>query len=166
MIYFTEEEFDSAACKSVGYEAFYEEDMTKRAHFKMLKTICSSCPITNRCLEVAIANDEKFGVWGGLTPEERHRLKRKPYRASVTHPHVQAQKVNAALKIRGDLERGYELLKNTLPANVKHLVELRLTDPTLSLEELGWRVSPSLRKNQVYGKLRTIAAKGREANGN
>jgi len=40
------------------------------------KKICWSCPVRETCLEYALENDLKYGVWGGLTPKERVREKR------------------------------------------------------------------------------------------
>lgn len=39
------------------------------------KAICATCPVQALCLAYAIANDEKDGVWGGMTRAER--LKKK-----------------------------------------------------------------------------------------
>ena len=38
------------------------------------KHICADCPVTEKCLDWALATDERFGVWGGLSPAERRRL--------------------------------------------------------------------------------------------
>jgi WhiB family redox-sensing transcriptional regulator len=38
------------------------------------KTICDGCPVKSKCLGGAIQRGEKFGVWGGTTPEERTAL--------------------------------------------------------------------------------------------
>ena len=162
MIYFTDEEFAQAACKDMDVDIFYADDRKDIYHFRNLKQLCATCPIIFRCLEVAVANNE-HGFWGGMTEEERKRLKRKPYRTPAKHAHIERQIQSGAARIRADLERGYELTKDTLPANTRRLVELRLEDSTLSLVQLGAMVSPALRKDQVYGKLRTIASKGREA---
>jgi Transcription factor WhiB len=35
---------------------------------------CQRCPPQGPCAEYAIAADERFGVWGGLVPEERRAL--------------------------------------------------------------------------------------------
>ena len=35
------------------------------------------CPIRSLCLETAIATQSHFGVWGGLTAQERRNLRRK-----------------------------------------------------------------------------------------
>lgn len=41
------------------------------------KEVCMDCPVKLMCLETALANDEEYGVWGGLTADERRRLKRR-----------------------------------------------------------------------------------------
>ncbi|WP_037837933.1 WhiB family transcriptional regulator [Streptomyces sp. NRRL S-337] len=43
------------------------------------KADCASCPVRvrNACLDTAIANDERYGVWGGLDPTERWQLTHK-----------------------------------------------------------------------------------------
>ncbi|WP_345217076.1 WhiB family transcriptional regulator [Georgenia halophila] len=40
------------------------------------KAICARCPVTARCLEHALANDERLGVWVGTSERERRRLRR------------------------------------------------------------------------------------------
>ncbi|MFP3589446.1 WhiB family transcriptional regulator, partial [Paraburkholderia sp. SIMBA_055] len=35
-----------------------------------------------QCLEYALANDERFGIWGGLSERERRRLKKEMQQAS------------------------------------------------------------------------------------
>ena len=36
-----------------------------------------SCEVRAECLEYALAHDERFGIWGGLSERERRRLKRR-----------------------------------------------------------------------------------------
>lgn len=36
---------------------------------------CFECPVQGDCLIYALQNNESFGVWGGLTPEERIRAR-------------------------------------------------------------------------------------------
>ena len=40
------------------------------------KAICASCPVREECLDYAITNGEKFGIWGGLSERERRRIRR------------------------------------------------------------------------------------------
>ncbi|HEX6523076.1 MAG TPA: WhiB family transcriptional regulator [Streptosporangiaceae bacterium] len=50
------------------------------------KQICRRCPVRAECLAFATSNDERFGIWGGLDPDERRNLRRSMQRrkASVT----------------------------------------------------------------------------------
>jgi len=40
------------------------------------KSVCGRCPVRNDCLADALASDERFGIWGGLTERERRSLRR------------------------------------------------------------------------------------------
>lgn len=41
------------------------------------KRVCVNCPVRIECLEYALANSERYGIWGGLTERERTRLRRQ-----------------------------------------------------------------------------------------
>jgi WhiB family redox-sensing transcriptional regulator len=41
------------------------------------RRLCAECPVRVECLEFAIGNGEPVGIWGGMTPEERVRYKRR-----------------------------------------------------------------------------------------
>jgi WhiB family redox-sensing transcriptional regulator len=38
------------------------------------KSICGECIVRKECLDFALRNDERHGVWGGLDPDERKAL--------------------------------------------------------------------------------------------
>ena len=40
------------------------------------KKICSECTVKEHCLEYAIVNAEKFGIWGGLSERERRKIRK------------------------------------------------------------------------------------------
>ena len=40
------------------------------------KAVCMGCPVRQRCLDYAIAHNERHGVWGGTTPDERRVIRR------------------------------------------------------------------------------------------
>ena len=40
------------------------------------RRICARCPVRAQCLAYAVTADERFGIWGGLDPHERHNLRR------------------------------------------------------------------------------------------
>ncbi|WP_329608150.1 WhiB family transcriptional regulator [Microbacterium sp. KUDC0406] len=63
-----------ALCAQVDPEAFFPE---KGGSTRDAKRICSSCDVRGECLEYALNNDERFGIWGGLSERERRKLKRR-----------------------------------------------------------------------------------------
>jgi len=44
------------------------------------RQICALCPVREACLAHALAEKERWGMWGGLTPIERRRIERKDRR--------------------------------------------------------------------------------------
>ncbi|MFT4135097.1 WhiB family transcriptional regulator [Microbacterium sp.] len=63
-----------ALCAQTDPEAFFPE---KGGSTRDAKRICSSCDVRAECLEYALQNDERFGIWGGLSERERRKLKRR-----------------------------------------------------------------------------------------
>jgi WhiB family redox-sensing transcriptional regulator len=64
---------DQALCAQTDPEAFFPE---KGGSTREAKRVCRSCDVRSECLEYALENDERFGIWGGLSERERRRLKR------------------------------------------------------------------------------------------
>ena len=57
-----------------GYtEEFYAEP-ENRLSIRMAKFICNSCPLETICLDYALTAQEEYGIWGGLTAEERKNI--------------------------------------------------------------------------------------------
>jgi len=63
-----------ALCAQTDPEAFFPE---KGGSTRDAKRICASCEVRAECLEYALQNDERFGIWGGLSERERRKLKRR-----------------------------------------------------------------------------------------
>ena len=63
-----------ALCAQTDPEAFFPElgGSTKQA-----KAICRSCLVRAECLETALVQNERFGIWGGLSESERRRFRRR-----------------------------------------------------------------------------------------
>ena len=40
------------------------------------RKICARCPVLRACLASAMATGQEYGIWGGLTEDERRRLRR------------------------------------------------------------------------------------------
>jgi WhiB family transcriptional regulator, redox-sensing transcriptional regulator len=70
-----------AACAETDPEAFFPYGEVS-AEVRLAKAVCATCPVQNECLTYALEVDEPHGIWGGLTPKERKRLKRKGGRAA------------------------------------------------------------------------------------
>ena len=65
---------ERALCAQTDPEAFFPE---KGGSTREAKRVCLSCEVRSECLEYALAHDERFGIWGGLSERERRRLKRR-----------------------------------------------------------------------------------------
>ena len=70
----------SAACRSVDPELFFPVSCAgpSRDQLERAKAVCAVCLVRPQCLQYAIAANEKFGVWGGMTEEERRRCAHRP----------------------------------------------------------------------------------------
>lgn len=64
---------DEALCAQTGGDFFFPEPGSS---VREAKRICGLCPIRSACLEFALDNDERFGVWGGLSEKERLEIRR------------------------------------------------------------------------------------------
>lgn len=65
---------ERALCAQTDPEAFYPETggSTREA-----KRICGRCVVRAECLEYAVGQRERFGIWGGLSERERRKLERR-----------------------------------------------------------------------------------------
>lgn len=69
--------WDKADCKELPTDFFYrieERGVKKLVDVQIFRSICTPCPIWKQCLSYGTANEE-FGVWGGMTTEERDSVK-------------------------------------------------------------------------------------------
>ena len=67
-----------AACRGLDSEVLFHPDRERGDAREMrdaaAKAICGACPVATQCLEHALAVREPYGVWGGLTEDERAEL--------------------------------------------------------------------------------------------
>jgi len=63
-----------ALCAQTDPEAFFPE---KGGSTRDAKRVCGACVVRSECLEYALSNDERFGIWGGLSERERRRLRKR-----------------------------------------------------------------------------------------
>jgi WhiB family redox-sensing transcriptional regulator len=65
---------DDASCASVGGDLFFPET---GGDVYAPKRVCAACGVRAQCLQYALDHGERFGVWGGLTANERTLLRKK-----------------------------------------------------------------------------------------
>jgi len=62
-----------ANCMGVDPDLFFPE---RGASTREAKEVCRGCVVRESCLDYAISNGEKFGIWGGMSERERRRVRR------------------------------------------------------------------------------------------
>ena len=69
------------SCNSLDTEMFFHQEgergPARRRRAASAREICHACPVLGQCRSYALSTAEPYGVWGGLTEEERrshHKL--------------------------------------------------------------------------------------------
>ena len=67
-----------AACRGTDTANFYhpenERGPSRTRRESRAKDVCSGCPVIENCLQWALAVREPYGVWGGLSADEREAM--------------------------------------------------------------------------------------------
>jgi WhiB family redox-sensing transcriptional regulator len=69
-----------AVCARIDSEAWFPE---VGGSPKAAKAICRTCPVVAECLQWAMDTNERWGVWGATTYEDRIKLRRKSQKAAA-----------------------------------------------------------------------------------
>ena len=68
----------NGACRRYDPEQFYhpegERGFARRERARVAKGICAQCPVIEKCREYALYAREPYGIWGGLTEEDREAI--------------------------------------------------------------------------------------------
>ena len=72
-----------AACRDKDPELFFPVGNTGAAYQQIeeAKAVCRTCKMIDACLKCALDTNQDYGVWGGLSEDERRALKRRAMRA-------------------------------------------------------------------------------------
>lgn len=70
---------EAALCTQVDPEAFYPD----AGRPGPAKRICLACPLRAECREWALATEEWYGTWGGLSQQERRLMIQARRRAAA-----------------------------------------------------------------------------------
>lgn len=70
-----------AACRGIDPELFFSSDeivnrQERTEREAEAKAVCTRCVVRDPCLSYAVAAGERYGIWGGLTSQERRALGR------------------------------------------------------------------------------------------
>lgn len=63
-----------AACFGMDADIFFVDQF---GDVSEAKRICARCVVRQDCLDYALANHERWGVWGGLSPRDRRSERRR-----------------------------------------------------------------------------------------
>lgn len=69
---------DHGACRGSDPALFYPND----GNFGRASRMCKICPVQHDCLEYALANNERLGIWGGVSERGRARIRQARRAAS------------------------------------------------------------------------------------
>ncbi|WP_395729837.1 WhiB family transcriptional regulator [Nakamurella sp.] len=65
----------AGACRGMDSDAFFhppqERAKGRRKRIDAAKAVCKACPVVRQCLDHALETREPYGVWGGLSEDER-----------------------------------------------------------------------------------------------
>lgn len=61
-----------AYCAKTGVDMFPNEMDTRGQ--QLARDTCAACPVVSECLTSALDRHESYGIWGGLSADERHSL--------------------------------------------------------------------------------------------
>ena len=83
---------EHAACRDEPTDIWYP---TRRGpvavDWTRPRSICQSCPVLTDCRSYAVAHEPDWGMWGGLTPEERRAFRRRRRRYERTTTRIFAE---------------------------------------------------------------------------
>lgn len=76
---FTMPRFDGeAACAEIDPDGWFPESGGEGLiAAENARRVCKGCEVLDQCLTWAIDNSELHGIWGGLTRQQRKRLRRR-----------------------------------------------------------------------------------------
>ena len=64
-----------SACRGLDSDIFYHPDgergSARERRVSTAKAICAACPVLAQCREHALKTREPYGVWGGMSEEDR-----------------------------------------------------------------------------------------------
>lgn len=68
---------DAAACRTADPDLFFPTGVTGDAieDTQAAIALCRRCPVREQCLEFAMVTNQRDGIWGGTSEEDRRRMR-------------------------------------------------------------------------------------------
>lgn len=66
-----------AACAGYPSSLFFPSIDASESQVERAVAICQVCRVTEECLAYALETNQRAGIWGGTTEDERKSLRRK-----------------------------------------------------------------------------------------
>lgn len=80
---------NSGACRTLPTEMFFHPDgergPSRHKRENAAKVVCASCPVVQQCREHALSVQEPYGIWGGLTEDERLMILENKLSRKIPH---------------------------------------------------------------------------------
>ena len=78
----------SGACRGEDPDAFFhpegERGPAREARERAAKAVCAACPVLTQCAAHALAVREPYGVWGGMSEDDREAIYQQQRRRLAT----------------------------------------------------------------------------------
>ena len=68
---------DAAACRNTDPDLFFPVGTTGEAleETEAAMALCRRCPVSQQCLEFAMVTNQRDGIWGATSEEDRRRIR-------------------------------------------------------------------------------------------
>lgn len=79
----------SGACRELPSEMFFHPDgergPSRRRRENKALAVCATCPVIEQCRNQALKIHELYGIWGGLTEDDRQTILNNKLREAIPH---------------------------------------------------------------------------------
>lgn len=76
---------EEAACRGEDFSLFFPDgESANKQQIEQAMEFCNRCPVADECLDEALERPEQYGIWGGLTEDDRRTLRRSLARKKVS----------------------------------------------------------------------------------
>jgi WhiB family redox-sensing transcriptional regulator len=123
-----------AACRDLDINLFFPKRDDKRDHgdnyAPEARAACAGCPVAAHCLMYALNNNERHGLWGGKSPNQRRTIRRQLIANGTIVPkpkivHVAPAQCGTASGYKAHRRRGEDACAECKAAAAARAVEYR-----------------------------------------